>query len=414
VDEVYKATLLGLPDLVHTLLSSGSIAIDQKSPEGWTLLGVAAYYGHSSVVNVLLGKGADPSKASAGDMIPLHESARKGHVDATKILAEACSTADLNATTKEGFTPLHLAAERGHWEVMKALIEAGANADSRTPIGESPLYTSALRGHVNAVRVLLRAKVNPLATRTEMLLGIRILPLDAAAGAGHLGVVRELIQQCGIGGCAGSSRGLHALNMASLEQRLEVAVFLVTAGVVDKGCHALMAAAGSACEKSIKILLQQRRRKSTRGEDTYINTRDDDGNTPLIKSILAPRFSSRVVRLFVDAGADTKSACKITSPNGEAFFDGTPLTLAKLFLAARDEEDAVEQRHRMEAIRRLLMRVEAVHAVSWLWHSDVPSISSAADDKKGTKTASVPMKLTLPDLRRRSRRPRAFSAALCR
>lgn len=418
VNELYTVTLFGAAERVDALLSSGFIDIDRNAAEDWTLLRCAASQGHSSVVSVLLAHGANPSKASSDGFTPLHESAHNGRLAVTEVLAKACAVADLNAATKkEGFTPLHLAAERGHWKVMKALIEAGARADSRTPIGESPLYTSALRGHVDAVRVLLRAKANPLATRTEMALGIRMLPLDAAAGAGQLGVVRELIQQCGLEGCAGPSCGRHALHLAALEQRLGVAVFLVEAGVADRGSHALMAAAAAACEPAVKTLLQQHERKFAGGNDAYVNARDENGNTPLIKSILALRFSSRVVRLLVDAGADTESASKIMSANGEVCFDGTPLNLSTIYVYEKtmsDEEGATEKRNRMTAIRRLLQTVEAVHAASWLWRFDAPSVSRALKNTKGITASPVPARRTLPALKRRAGKPRAFSAALFR
>lgn len=42
------------------------------------------------------------------------------------------------------------------------------------------------------------------------------------------------------------------------------------------------------------------------------------------------------------------------------------------------ENATKEQLNGLEGIRRLLLRVEAVHATSWLWQSDVPSTSNPA------------------------------------
>ena len=73
----------------------------------------------------------------------------------------------------------------------------------------------------------------------------------------------------------------------------------------------------------------------------------------------------------------------------------------------------------LEAMRRLLMRVEAVHAVSWLWASDTSSTThAAAAAVKGTgraaKKASIALVSMLPVLRRRAGRLRVLWAALHR
>ena len=66
-----------------------------------------------------------------------------------------------------------------------------------------------------------------------------------------------------------------------------------------------------------------------------------------------------------DAGADTTAAVRVTTKGVTSTF--TPLAHASYFLGAGrvGGKDALEsQVHSLEAIRRLLMRVEAVHAVS--------------------------------------------------
>lgn len=60
----------------------------------------------------------------------------------------------------------------------------------------------------------------------------------------------------------------------------------------------------------------------------------------------------------------------------------------------------------MEVIRRLLMSVGAIHAVSWLWPSGVLSIADeGADDArpaKKTSTVGTRLALALPILRRKA------------
>ena len=78
-------------------------------------------------------------------------------------------------------------------------------------------------------------------------------------------------------------------------------------------------------------------------------------------------------------------------------------------------KDATEhQRRRLEGIRRLLMRVGAIHAVSFLWPVDIPSMMGATEVANRKVAASTPLRMMLPILRRRARRPRVLLAALFR
>jgi ankyrin repeat protein len=78
---------------------------------------------------------------------PIHESARRGHVDAVQALVER--GADLNAVDQMGRTALMDAAWEGHPAVVKALLEAGADA------------TIENAGGGTALKVAMRKKGNP-------------------------------------------------------------------------------------------------------------------------------------------------------------------------------------------------------------------------------------------------------------
>lgn len=108
----------------------------------------------------------------------------------------------------------------------------------------------------------------------------------------------------------------------------------------------------------------------------YVNTSIPGFGTPLIAAIkffnrdLHP--SSRVVRLLVDAGADTTSVVHFKTHLEGGVLSETPLETTNHILRERkaggvgaDEEEML----RLDAVRRLLMRVEAIRAVSWLWPS---------------------------------------------
>ena len=83
-------------------------------------------------------------------------------------------------------------------------------------------------------------------------------------------------------------------------------------------------------------------------------------------------------------------------------------------LSGRDVTE--EELHRLEAIRRLLLRVDAIRAVSWLWPSAVPYIAGSPAELAGRNKKTSPTSLTamLPMLRRRIRRRGVLQSALFR
>ncbi len=168
----------------------------------------------------------------------------------------------------------------------------------------------------------------------------------------------------------------------------------------------------------MKFLVQQ---KLNTSDDAvgYVNASYDLGRMPLVCAILCYRggCTPRVARLLVDAGTDTASAVRITDDAGRLTFNGTPLALATAALhhkkVARVKDATQEQLHGFEGVRRLLLRVEAVHAAYLLWPIDNPSFQDA-EGKGRTKKIPTPVSLMLPMLRRRASRPKVLLAALFR
>lgn len=422
-NELHFAARHGSMERALALLSRGVIDIDQGDPKGFTPLMLAAFYGHSRVLKVILNKRANVSVVNDDGCTALHMSAQEGHLAVTKLLVQAGADPEM-VTFTTGYTPLQQAAQNGHSEVVRVLIEAGATPNSRALDGATPLYRAADNGHVDAVKVLLRAGANPLLAKSipPGAAGAAFVPLDVAAYEGHSKVVDELIQEHGIEGCGGASGGVHALRAAAERQHLEIMGTLTSAGVVDTGM-VLQGAASRGRESSVKFLLLQGKWSTSDEGAGYLDTVNRFGATSLICSISACRpCSSRISRLLIDTGATTTSAVRLTNAEGKLFFNDTPLAYTNFKIREEKNRERIHgkratesQLHSLEAIRRLLLRVEAVHAVSWLWASDVPSITHAASGGKGeAKTISTPLTSMLPVLRRRMRRPRVLFAALFR
>ncbi len=421
-NKLHRAANDGSTERVLALLSTGSINIDHGDPVGMTPLMIASLNGYSRIVGILLEKGANVSIVDGDGRTALHEAAQGGHLAVSKVLVKA--GADLEAAiSSTGSTPLHLAAMNGHSEVVSALIEAGANLNSRRLDRSTPLYVAAFEGRVGVVKVLLRAKADPLITRANPA-GGHFVPLGAAAQNGHLEVVRELIRQVGIEGCGGPSGGVDALRLAGQAQHVDIMAALTDAGVVDTG-FALLMAAGLGREASVKFLLRQPAGRY------HVNAVDRSGRTALICCMAFGGFSSpsgdfrspssRIARLLIDAGADATSSVRLVDRAWRVLYDDTPLGFATRMLREKKvgaDDARKDQLHQLEAIRRLLLRVEAVHAVSWLWTNDVASDNPGAlvrgAKRKAQKTTSTAVAMMLPILRQRARRRVPLMATILR
>lgn len=296
--------------------------------------------------------------------------------------------AEVDARTSHGsgkLSALHLAGMEGHSEVMEALIEAGGNPNGHDVDGITILHNAASGGHVDAVRVLLHTGASPLVPAT--MLTVNYVPLDAAVAGHNPGVVRELLRQVGIEGCGGASAGVDALELAVQGEQMDVMVMLVEAGVVDTG-EALETVAKLGREAMVKYLLQQQHERKPIISSFFGGPCVDVADMycqPLVHCCagFACFSSPRIVRLLLEAGEGT-SFC-LEQPTGTMMLPDIPLAIVTRILDERVIEGGIatkKQLQNVEAIRRVLLQVEAVRAVSWLWPGDLPPIAPTAVDTR--------------------------------
>ena len=175
-------------------------------------LRVAALYGHSELVRLLLSAQADLKASNDLRMTALHIACQNGHALAAQALLD--QHAPLNAVTTFGWTPLHWAAENGHLDVLRELLTAQASMEIRNVDGESPLLVAVRRGRVAVVDALVSAGAKLDATDCN---GRTALHL--AASFGHDQVLDLLLHQgkLPIDGC--TNDGLTPLALAIILQK---------------------------------------------------------------------------------------------------------------------------------------------------------------------------------------------------
>ncbi len=312
---LFLAAIEGHAEVVRKLVASGA-DLQATTSDGTTPLMAAAQMGHVELVREMLDAGADLCAAAAEGHTTLHYAVQGGQTEVVRALLKA--GAEPEAMTCLGFTPVHVAAPKEDSELLTALIDAGANPRTPLPGGDTPLHMAAKRGNLDGVRVLLRAGGHATLPVTACPSGWKQRsPLEYAAFEGHLEVVRELVRQVGIKGCGGVSGGVDALCFAAQEPDVDVMTALIEGGVEDTGA-ALIASARSGSKAAVQLLLQQQQQQQQQQKEgksadgaAYVNTRDEFGRTPLFLAASFARCSPRVVRLLVDAGADTESTVRV-------------------------------------------------------------------------------------------------------
>jgi ankyrin repeat protein len=153
---VFEASASGRLDRVRTLLDENGPLANAFAPDGFQPLGLASFFGHLPVVELLLERGAAVNSPSqnAQRVMPLHSAVAGRHYEIAKLLLER--GADANAAQADGFRPLHGAAENGQREMIELLLEHGADKALAQAQGETALDIARKRGHSEDILALLR------------------------------------------------------------------------------------------------------------------------------------------------------------------------------------------------------------------------------------------------------------------
>jgi ankyrin repeat protein len=156
--KLHEAAALGDAAAVDQALARSPDSLHLLSPDGWTALHLAAFFGHAAVVALLLERGADPALWSRAfeHNLPLHAACAGRHQKADVVHALIAVTRDLDARQGGGWTPLMLASANGMAETVDALLAAGADRTLINDAGKTATALAQEHGH-DAIADMLTA-----------------------------------------------------------------------------------------------------------------------------------------------------------------------------------------------------------------------------------------------------------------
>lgn len=136
--DIFEAAATGVLREVERNVIKNKINLIEYSPDGYTALHFAAWFGHYEVAKYLIMKGSNINAVSKNDskVTPLHSAVAAGYGDIASLLAER--GADVNAKQGDGNTPLHVAVTNGHARIVQMLLEKGADPSVKNNLGKTP------------------------------------------------------------------------------------------------------------------------------------------------------------------------------------------------------------------------------------------------------------------------------------
>jgi uncharacterized protein len=155
---IWEAAAVGNAERVRELLEENVSLRDEPAADGFTPLGLAAFFGRASTLLFLLEQGADPNLAADNSMQvrPIHSAAANRRPEVAQSLVEhlLAHGAAANVAQQGGWTPLHQAADHGHLGLVELLLEHGADPWACSDNGHLPVDMARAKGFDHVVALL--------------------------------------------------------------------------------------------------------------------------------------------------------------------------------------------------------------------------------------------------------------------
>jgi uncharacterized protein len=151
---IFEAAATGKLNHIIRLLAKDPQLVNAYAEDGFQALGLASFFGHYDTAEYLARAGA-PLNSSARNTLkasPLHSAAAGGHSRIVKMLLGL--GADPNLREQDGFTPLHIAAQNDDIDTIRLLLLGGADLTLKSQDGKTALDVALDAGKEKASALL--------------------------------------------------------------------------------------------------------------------------------------------------------------------------------------------------------------------------------------------------------------------
>lgn len=150
------AALAGDAARIAMLLKDAPWAVDTLSPDGWTALHLACFFGNDAAVVALLDHDANARIMGRAfeQNLALHAACAGGRLGSTAFARLVAATGDPDALQKQGYTALMIAAGNGFVDAVDVLLQAGANRALKQAEGKTAADFARERGHAELAKRL--------------------------------------------------------------------------------------------------------------------------------------------------------------------------------------------------------------------------------------------------------------------
>lgn len=145
--DIFEASALGRADRVKQLLREDPSLASAYSPDGFPVVGLAAFFGHLEAVRTLIAAGANIHAAATNSfkVQAIHAAVASKNIDIVRTVLEA--GADPNAAQQQGFRPIHEAGSNGNRALAELLLKYGADATLKGDNGKNAIDLAREKGH---------------------------------------------------------------------------------------------------------------------------------------------------------------------------------------------------------------------------------------------------------------------------
>ncbi|HEX4303793.1 MAG TPA: ankyrin repeat domain-containing protein [Rhizomicrobium sp.] len=154
---LHDAALAGDAARVEALVQDAPWAIDLLSPDGWTALHLAAFFGQDAAVVALLARGASARVMGRAfeHNLPIHAACAGGRIGKAAFGMLIAATGNPDALQKQGYTALMIAAGNGFTDAVDVLLAAGADLARKQGDGKTAGDFARERGHAELAARLI-------------------------------------------------------------------------------------------------------------------------------------------------------------------------------------------------------------------------------------------------------------------